>query len=234
MSHENTISDEQLNAFVDQQLDQEDRERVLNATMKDQHLAEEVYSLYQMKELVQQAYRQPPDVARVSNPVRRRTELFRWAAMFVLFVTTAVSSYHWNKGGDFAQNAFFDMTSIQTNQFAGKRVLLHVDSNDPQRIKMAMQTVEKLMSKRQPEKIEVVANGAGLIMVRENSPHAIGVSSLAARYTNVEFKACGFAMEATRLKEGRPVVLVPEAEKVDAALNEILRRLQEGWVYIKA
>lgn len=234
MSHEKTISDEQLNAFVDQQLDQDDRERVLSATMKDQHLAEEVYSLYQMKELVQQAYRQPPEVNRAMYPVRRRTVFFRWAAMLVLFVTTAVTSYHWNQGGDFAQNAFFDMAAIQGDQFSGKRVLLHVDSNDPQRIKAAMQTVEKLMGRRQPEQIEVVANGAGLIMVRENSPHAAGVSALAARYTNLEFKACGFAMEATRMKEGQPVVLVPEAEKVDAALNEILRRLKEGWVYIKA
>jgi len=234
MSQSNTISDEQLNAFVDQQLDQEDRERVLNATVKDQDLAEEVYSLYQMKELVQQAYRQPPEVTKSYNPVRRRSDIFHWAAMLVLFITAAVSSYQWNESGDFAQNTFYDMTAIESGQFAGKRVLLHVDSSDPQRIMTAMQTVEKLMSKRQPEKIEVVANGAGLVMVRQNSPHATRVSSLASRYTNVEFKACGFAMEATRLKEGQPVVLLPEAEKVDAALNEILRRLKEGWVYVKA
>lgn len=229
----NPISDEQLNAFVDQQLDQEDRERVLEATVRDQQLAAEVYSLYQMKELVQQAYREPPLSPVAKNPLQRRSSIFRWAAMLIIGVLSVVTGYQWTSGNNFVQQTFVDARGIQSAHLTGKRVLLHIDSNDPARIAAAMHTVDMLMKEQRPAKIEVVANGAGLVMLRQGSPHAAGISSLSTRYANLEFKACGFAMEATRLKEGRPVILVPQAEKVDAALNEILRRLQAGWVYIK-
>ena len=40
------------------------------------------------------------------------------------------------------------------------------------------------------------------------------------------------AMAHFELLEGEPVELVPEAQRVPAALGEILKRLQEGWTYV--
>lgn len=231
MSRANAISDEQLNAYVDQQLDHEDRERVLGATIRDQRLAEEVFALFQMKELVQQAYREPPGSFR--NPVRRSRRFLPWVAVFIVAMFTGLGGYYSHSGGNYVSNTFYDHRQIRPAALAGKRVLLHVDSNDPNRAQQAMQIVRRLLAEHPPEQIEVIANGAGLAMVRAGSAQADTVHSLTSHYANVKFRACGFAMEATRLKEGRPVVLLPEVKKVDAALNEILRRLQEGWVYIK-
>lgn len=234
MKPNDSIFDEELDAFVDQQLNHEDRERVLEAMMHDHQVAEEVYSLYQMKELVQQAYREPPKSSAMKNPFRRRRSVYRWAAAILISVITATTAYQWNHQENFIQETFFDVNAIPARELSGKQVLLHVDSSDPQRIQKAMQTAKKLLQQQHPKEIEVVANGAGLVLVRQGSPYATEVASLRSQYTNIDFKACGFAMENARLKEGHPVILVPQAERVDAALNEILRRLKEGWVYIKA
>jgi len=41
-------------------------------------------------------------------------------------------------------------------------------------------------------------------------------------------------MHAAKMEEGTAVKLLPEAEKIPAALDEILKQLKENWIYFKA
>ena len=80
--------------------------------------------------------------------------------------------------------------------------------------------------------LKFVANAEGLAVLRENSPYADRIKLLSEQYNNVEFLACGIAMKTAQLKEKKEVVLLPEAKKIPAALNEILERLEAGWTYM--
>ena len=84
-----------------------------------------------------------------------------------------------------------------------------------------------------PLKLEVVANVDGINILRKGSPYAGEINSLSEQFSNVRFLACGIAKKTAALKEGKPIELIPEAVDIPAALDEILKRLKEGWTYVK-
>jgi intracellular sulfur oxidation DsrE/DsrF family protein len=79
----------------------------------------------------------------------------------------------------------------------------------------------------------VVANADGVRLLQAGtSPHAARIAALLARYDNIAFLACSRSLEKLRLK-GIDVHLLPDVGVVPGALEEIVARLQEGWVYVR-
>jgi len=64
------------------------------------------------------------------------------------------------------------------------------------------------------------------------SPYAKRVSALQRQYDNLTFVACQNAMDRLRRDTHQNPDLLPEALITPNALEEILMRLQQGWVYI--
>ncbi len=118
------------------------------------------------------------------------------------------------------------------------RILLHINTMDPKRVDAALDATENILAadvkKGRAVQVEVVANEAGLGILRKGSPYEARIHALLSKYNNLSFKACGIAMQTAYLKEGKQVQLMPGAHRVDAALEEILRRLKQGWTYIRA
>ena len=82
--------------------------------------------------------------------------------------------------------------------------------------------------------LEIVANAQGLAMLRDGSPFGKRIEAISNLYDNVAFLACGIAIQNVRLKEGiDEVKLLPQAQQIDAALEQILRRLKAGWAYVR-
>ena len=116
------------------------------------------------------------------------------------------------------------------------KILVHISVMDEQRVETALAKIETLMANSDNKnlEIEIVANASGLTMLKEDSPYANRLTSLTNSYANVSIKACNFAKQAIELKEGKEMILLPNVEKVPAALEEILILLDGGWLYIKA
>ena len=66
------------------------------------------------------------------------------------------------------------------------------------------------------------------------SPYSDRVRQLQERYFNLTFLACKDAIDHIRELEGADsdVSLLPDVETTPSALEHILERLSEGWVYI--
>jgi len=60
MSHDDKFSDEQIQAFVDDEIDTHDRAEIMEAVRNDEELACRVCELLQLKDSVSLAYREPP------------------------------------------------------------------------------------------------------------------------------------------------------------------------------
>ena len=60
MKHEDTVSDELLSAFIDNQLDDDERVVVLKAIQHDEVLADDLCDFHQVKEFMDLTYRNPP------------------------------------------------------------------------------------------------------------------------------------------------------------------------------
>jgi intracellular sulfur oxidation DsrE/DsrF family protein len=51
--------------------------------------------------------------------------------------------------------------------------------------------------------------------------------------TNVSFKACKNTMDAMAKNEGKPVVLIPETDVVDAGVTRLIELSESGWTIVR-
>lgn len=234
------ISEEQLNAFVDNELGPDERAHVLSAMQDDSDLSQEVAALQQVNARIVLAYEETPTV---SPQIKRGVPVgripLRLAAAFVILVIGSVLGWMLHQSNQLpTKPSFISLTQLNIKHPPDNKILIHINAMDKTRIVRALNDTEKLLVNAKKAghalKVEVVANESGLGMLRKGSPYARRIHQIMVNNKNVSFLACGVAMETARLKEGHPIKLIPEAHKIHAALEQILLRLKEGWLYVRA
>lgn len=236
------FSDEQLQAFVDDEIDVSDRTEIMEAVARDDELACRVCELLQLKDSVKLAYREPPQPEHMNNrweTARKARGPLKAVAAILIFamgtVTGVVLQTQTSETSAVAANSIAQVAPAATAEL--KRVILHISTADPERLAQALDDAEELLSdyKDEPQKVqlEVVANSAGLSLLRADaSPYPERIRRMAQAYSNISFLACSRAIEKLRMK-GLDVHLLPEARVIQGALEQIVDRLQDGWVYIR-
>lgn len=237
MSNEERVSDERLNAFVDNELDTDEWTRIVEQIRQDPDLARRVCELRQLKDMVCMSYqlneRAEPLVR--SHPTGRGRLLAGAATSLMLLLAGLAAGYQLGHGRTSA--GFEQLVRVDPAQEDASKILVHIASDDPGRLKAALDETEDLLRDYQARarkvQIEVVANADGVQLLRsDTSPYARRIAALLAKYDNLAFLACSRSLEKLRLR-GIDVHLLPEVDVVPGALEEIVARLQEGWVYIK-
>jgi len=245
MNQSEKFSDEFLNAFIDGELDDAEKEQLLDILRRDEALNARVCELQKVRELLQHAYRQPPQPTRQRpDPSRARRPRFGTgiAASLILGLGIALG---WALHGqqpppgrllDVAQSMQFE--AGQAASQPTWRVVLHVTTADPYRLKTVLDEAEDLLRQRAASTsnvaVDILANGRGLDLLRaDTSPFAQRIHELQARYENLAFKACQNAINRLRLEKNIEVTLLPEAQVVPTAIGEVIRRQREGWAYVQ-
>ena len=237
MRPEDTISDETLNAFIDNELEDDERAQVLQRLERDQELAAKYSELCQIKERMLLAYSEIPQPKlkgkeyipglRVSNAQ---------AAMIVIFLFIVGGFTGWVAHDRQQQLENSHMQTIEKINLANvgaNKVLFHINSNDKKRIETVLSKAKLFLANNNNVQIEIVANSSGLSMLRDGSPFTQEVESMSAQYKNVRFLACGVAKQNATLKEGKNIKLLDDAKEIPAALDQILSRIKAGWLYVK-
>jgi intracellular sulfur oxidation DsrE/DsrF family protein len=67
----------------------------------------------------------------------------------------------------------------------------------------------------------------------DTSPVREQIARLHTDYPNIAFLACGTTIARVNREQGIHVKLLPQASVTSSALNLILSRLRQGWVYIR-
>jgi len=229
---------DRLNGYVDGRLSADETRKMRALIDEDDALAEEVRRLREINNLAAEAYRDIPEPRQVR---RDPTAARRWrrAAALALLAIGVAAGYQWHTAPVRPNTPSIEtLEQVDPAALHAHKILLHISTMDPKRVEPALDAVQRILAadrrRGRAVRIEVVANQSGLGILRVGSPYAARIRRLQATYGNVSFKACGIAMETARLKEGTRVRLLPQAQQVDAALEEILRRLKEGWTYIRA
>lgn len=242
MNREHVVSDEFLNALVDDQLDAAERDFALAAASRDEALAARVCELRGMKQMVRHAYPLPEkgEERRGSWSGRHLPQLRSLAACFMLLMLGGSAGWlvHDFSGGE--GQMIHALQALQQNDIATvpSRYVVHVDTANPVRLKMALDEAESLLASyqvaNQPARVEIVANGPGLDLLRAGiSPYAERIEALEKKYPNLGFMACGQTIRKLRAK-GVDVVLLPHTEVTPSALEQIIsRRVKQNWAYIK-
>ena len=86
----------------------------------------------------------------------------------------------------------------------------------------------------EPVKIEVVAFGPGLHMLRDDtSPVKARIETMALSTPEVSFKACGVTEENMRKAENKDIPIIPQAQMVKSGVVHIMELEEQGWTYVK-
>jgi uncharacterized protein len=231
MNKDERFSEEQLNAFVDDELDPEEKSRLYNEAARVRDLDHRLCAQRKMKELVKHAYQNPPEPAPSRRGPLHRDNIFgRLLVAGVLLAVGIASGLLVHNYRD--QNRSF--TTLSQPVAAVDNYLLHVTSGDPALMHAALQQAEALLAETpdgQRRQVEIIANEQGLDLLRlDVTPYAREISALQEH--NVVFYACSRSIQ--RLEEsGVTVELVPHTIAEYTALDRVVSRMQEGWKYEK-
>ncbi|MDD4881010.1 MAG: zf-HC2 domain-containing protein [Gallionellaceae bacterium] len=232
-------SQEYLNAFVDGELAAGEREEAMAHLEDDPAFKSAVCELRVMKELVRGAYADLPS-GHKARPFSC-PPVWRQAMVAGLFLILGLGG-GWFAHGVPAPDRVERLAGLPggympislSDRVDSDKIVLHLDSSDPARIDAVLDLAGRLLDQRGAQaQVEIVVNSSGLNLLRQDiSPYRGRIASLSRHYGNLAFLACGQTM--ARLKqEGVDVVLVPEAGVASSAINEILTRMSQGWVYVK-
>lgn len=242
MKRDQGVSDEFLNAFVDDQLGAGEKSQAFDAIGQDEGLKERVCDLRGLKEMMRHAYERPPAHVPSVKGRRSRASYFQALAACLLLCIGGASGWFahiWAGSGEEREMARW-LQTVQRNDVvaAPQKIVVHVDTSNPVRLKAALDETESLLdSSRRAERqiqIEVVANKGGVDLLRADvSRYAKRIGLMQEKYPNLGFMACGQTIEKLRAK-GVDVRLLPHTGVASSALDQITWRLQQGWIYIKA
>lgn len=228
MNKDERISEEQLNAFVDDELDPEEKSRVFNEAGHSPDLDQRLCQQRKVKELVKFAYRDVPTPGHTGKPaLGRRSVLGRGLAAALLLAVGLTAGFL----SQFAIDRDGGQAVVAT---APGKYLLHVASGEPQEMAAALERAEQLL-KSAPDgefrQVEIVANEQGLNLLREDvTSFASEIAVLQA--SDVVFYACSKTIQKLE-DNGVEVRLVPHAIADYTALDRVVLRMQEGWSYEK-
>jgi intracellular sulfur oxidation DsrE/DsrF family protein len=236
MKKHEQISEEQLNAFVDGELDPEEKSRLLNESNRSAELDSRLCQQRKLKELVKQAYTNVPPPRGAAKSQLAQSGLLGRALAASLLLVVGLS------GGFFAHN-YMDQASGKEGLTvatasqpvaAVENYILHVVSGEPEQMLFALEKARELLDSAeegQSRQVEIVANERGLNLLRSDvTPYADRISAL--QDNDVVFYACSRTIERLEAK-GVEVHLVPEANHAYTALDRVVIRMKDDWEYIK-
>lgn len=241
-THIEGLSDEFLNAFVDNQLEAAEKSMAFDAIENDESLKARVCDLRGLKEMVQHAYHQP-SLSSHGAAIKRRN----WPGYFqpmaaCLILVLGIASGWFGHVLTSAENerelkTLFQVS--QNNDFGDdpRKIIVQVSNSNPARLKSALDETENLLESYRKDKrqlqVEIIANSSGATLLRADvSPYAARLGMMQAKYPNLDLVICGQTLGRLR-EQGVEVHLLPRASVVPSAAQQIQQRLQQGWDYVR-
>jgi intracellular sulfur oxidation DsrE/DsrF family protein len=233
------ITDETLNAFVDQQLTPSEMGEVFEAARQDPELAQRICGVRQLKSMVKHAY----DGVGSNQPAQwgggRSRGLQALAAALLLGLGGLIG---WSMNSPnilppaLTQSEGFMQASLNS-EAKENRIILHLDSDKPERMAAVLDYADQILDNAQKEgkkaELEIVANSYGLNLLRAGyTPHLARINALAGKHANLSFIACGQTVARFK-REGQEVVLIQQARMAPSAIGEVVSKMREGWTYIR-
>jgi intracellular sulfur oxidation DsrE/DsrF family protein len=231
---EQQFSDEILNAFIDDELDNEDRERLLTAIQKDPELGRRVNDLRALRDMVKLAYSLDGAHSATQQPAGGSKLIQGVAASVILALGILLGwTLHTSPGKSIDTIA----RSINTGHRKGNKVVLHITTDNPDKLAVVLNETERLLKKNAhtPGKLQIaiLANGKGIKLLQvSNQRFSKRLTSLSRRYSNLSLLACNETLRRLR-REGRLEPLLPAARTVPSALREVFQRQRDGWTHIQ-
>ena len=238
MKNDQDISDLQLHAFIDDELDEQECAILLAELERSSDTEKRLSDYRKLKDWVRHSYSSVPSPrhSSVSVPVKSRKPKTFMSGFFLVLgcVIGGVLSHLVLNGGANEASLRTTNTTLSAVSEKQKHFMLHLVSGDANSMDLALDRAEKLVmnsSKLNPTTVEVVANANGIDLLRSDfSPYKERIAELADKH--VLFIACARRIE-NLIEHNQAVQLLPEVEYRYTAVERIVSGLQNGATYEK-
>ncbi len=242
MSNKRHYSDEHLNAFIDNQLDNAEKAELMDALRHDTELSQRVCKLQKLHNLVQLSYQsiEVPERHRSKDKTLQPSK-FKWfaAASLLLAVGTLTG---WFTNEAIGTKSLYELAEIKQSNSATNinkwRLMMHVSTSNPKRLNLVLDEAEALLEEYAAAsknlQLEILTNSDGVALVTNNhKQYNHRLQKLQQKYQNLVVMACGKTLKRLQRTQGKPVDLLPQTGVVISAINQIVKRQKEGWSYIR-
>ena len=237
------FSDEYLNAYLDGELDGDDRERLMEALERDPSLGQRLCELRNLSDLVRLGYREPPASKHAARPRGGNGGAWRSLAASLLVAVGAAAGWLGHGMMEPGQGLTaiartVELAQERRSEDGPVRIMLHVTTADRGKLDTLLEEAEQLLAAYQGregnQQVAILATGAGLNLLRaDTSAYAQRLEDLKGRYANLSLLACAKALARAGQAQGHTPPLLPRIEVVPSALGEIIDRRKNGWSYIR-
>lgn len=246
MNNQFQHSDEHINAYVDGELDNDERARLLFDEQHDTELAQRISDARALKEKVQLAY---ADIS--TNETRKKLfsctahasrSRFLVASIATLAIVTTTLLFNTNNHDIQAAKLLIKKTqTITPDKISAAignnhKIVINLSMYQPKIFDSTIASIEALLLEHSTDKsfaIEVVANKNGLkALDTKTSIHAERISLLAKRYNNLDIVACAKSM-AHLADSGNPIKLMKDILVTPSAAEQVAKRMGGGWIFLK-
>lgn len=129
-------------------------------------------------------------------------------------------------------------TAASAAESKSHRLALQISDNTPEKMNAVLNVAANVSryysDKGEEVEIEIVAFNAGLHMLRDDtSPVKDRVANALRSLTTVSFKACKNTMDAMAKNEGKPAVLLPKIDIVEAGVTRLIELSESGWTIVR-
>lgn len=233
MSVADKFTVQNLHAYIDGDLSYQEKNAFEEAMQLDEDLKDEVCELRKVKQQILEHYQKVdiPPMPQLEEP-KSRGWMAHWpmAASIALAFGLGFVVSHQTDG--FA----FNPSSSLVASIEPQKVILHIDSDKPQRVASLLQTANQLLEKtsvsKQAPQVEIVANDHGIDLFDQANKNRAEIIEMLKKYDNLKLIACKRALER-RVEEGHPVKLISNVESDRTAVDEIVSKMEQGWHYQK-
>jgi intracellular sulfur oxidation DsrE/DsrF family protein len=235
----NHISEEMLNAYLDNELDEKDSQFVDEQIKNNSELQQKLKQLQDLKIKIRASY------VSVKPPIRKEVPVMskkHWLPIGLIASLTLVigltSGWYGNSYINNHTNTEM-LFGVQLEQLKPEdnKIIIHVSQNDMKMFDKALNKAELFLARfearGQQGKIQVMANSYGMdLLLTEKSPYPERINNLMMSYDNIEFLACKNTLKRLRMT-GQNTDLLPGVKVHGPVINEIVSSLQNGWTYLK-
>ena len=236
MSHDQKLSEEYLNAFIDNELTATERACTMEQISNDPQLKKQVCELHMLKEMVRSSYHHVRDnrvdAVQPAWPYVRHIV----AACCLMIVGVLVG---WLGHSRIADDHLSEVKMVSLDKVAVRsdHVVVHIDTASPQVFQQALDQAERLLVEAlnagRPIQVHLAANSYGIDLFRTTtSPYASRITDMQQRYPNLTLIGC--AQTLHRLKDrDQDTTLIPNVAVVTSVMDEVVANLKDGWTYLK-
>lgn len=223
-----------LHAYIDGELDQQEKSRLLIQMENDEETRARACELQRAKEWVKFSFEDETAPTRTLPGIHwrlRQVSPFRIAASLLI----ALMAFGAGWTGHSLKTDITPVAALDSINNEAPHVILHISDADEARFVKVLERTEALLRqyRNTGAQIEVVANSGGLDLVRTaSSRHIDSIKHLIAQYDNVRFIACSRGLRKLR-ERGLSTAVIEGVDAHEPAADHLIERLTEGWTYIR-